>query len=62
MSLRVSQIYGVLKVSYLTARYFRPASQVAIQRMLPDWAHFQGISVVQREQHQYEVNRKYQKP
>ena len=30
VSLRVSQEYGVLQLSYSTTRYFNPVSQVAI--------------------------------
>ena len=33
MSLRVPQKYGVLQLSYETARYFNLASQVGSQRM-----------------------------
>ena len=39
-----------------------PASQASIQRMLSDWAHVQGSSVVQREQKEYDVKNKHQKP
>ena len=38
MTLRVSQKYGVLQLSYYTTRYFNSISQVAIQRLLSDWA------------------------
>ena len=62
MSLRVSEEYGVLQLSYETTRYFNPASQVAIQCMLFDWAHVQGSAVVQREQHEYDVKKKHQEP
>ena len=30
--------------------------------MLSDWAHVQGSPVMQREQHEYEVKMKHQKP
>ena len=30
--------------------------------MLSDWAHVQGGSVVQREQHEYNVKKKHQEP
>ena len=46
VSLRVSQEYGVLQLSYSTTRYFNPVSQVAIQFMLSDWVHVHGRSVV----------------
>ena len=62
MSLRKSQKYDGLQLSYQTTAYFNPASQVAIQRMLRDWAHVQGSSVVEREQHKYDVKKKHQKP
>ena len=62
MSLRVSEEYGVLQLSYETTRYFNPASQVAIQCMLFDWAHVQGSAVVRREQHEYDVKKKHQEP
>ena len=62
MSLRVSQEYGVLQLSYWTTRYLNPASQVAIQSMMSDWAHVHGRSVVQREQHEYDVKKWYQEP
>ena len=35
---------------------------VGIQRMLYDWAHVQGSSVVQRNQHKYDVKENNQKP
>ena len=57
MSPRVSEEYGVLQLNYETTRYFNPASQVAIQCMLFDWAHVQGSAVVRREQHEYDVRR-----
>ena len=52
----------LVSLSYQTTRYFNPVSQVAIQRMLSGWAHAQGSSVVQREQHEYDVKKKYRKP
>ena len=39
ISRRVSRKYGVLLISYKTTWYFNPASQGAIQWMLPDWTH-----------------------
>ena len=42
--------------------YFNPASLVAIQRMLSHWADVQGTSVLQREQDEYDVKKKYQNP
>ena len=36
---------------------FNSASQVTLQCMLFDWEHVQGSSVVQREQHEYEVKK-----
>ena len=62
MPLIVSQKYGVLELSYQTTRYFNHASKVGIQRMLYDWAHVQGSSVVQRNQHKYDVKENNQKP
>ena len=41
---------------------FNSASQVALQCMLSDCAHVQGSSVVQREQHEYDVKKKHQEP
>ena len=35
---------------------------LAVQNMSSDWAHVQGSSVVQREQHEYDVKEKHQKP
>ena len=61
MSLRVSQKYGILQLSYQTTRYFYPTSQVGIQCRLSDWAQVQGSSVVKREQHEYDVKKKNQK-
>ena len=46
----------------ITTTYFNPASQVDIQRMLSDWAHDQGRTVVKREQQEYDVKKKHQKP
>ena len=43
----------------LATRYFNQTNQVAIQCMLADWAHVQGGSVVQREQHEYDVKEKH---
>ena len=57
ISPRVSQEYGELQLSYQSTRYFNPASQVAIQCMLSNWAHAYGGSVMQREQHEYDVKR-----
>ena len=34
------------------------SSEVAIQRMLSDWAHFQESPMLQREQHEYDVKKK----
>ena len=62
VSLRVSQEYSVLQLSYSTTRYFNPVSQVAIQFMLSDWVHVHGRSVVQRKQYQYNVKKKHQEP
>ena len=41
---------------------FNSASQVTLQYMLFDWEHVQGSSVVQREQHEYDVKKKHQEP
>ena len=62
MYLRVSQEYGVLQLSYQTFRYFNSASQVAKHFMSSDWAHVQGSSVVQREEHEHDVKKKHQEP
>ena len=43
-------------------RSFNSVSQVALQCMLSDWAHVQGSSVVQREQHEYDIQKKHQEP
>ena len=40
-------------------RCFNSASQVALQCMLSDCAHVQGSSVMQREQHEYDVKKKH---
>ena len=61
MSLRVPQKYGVLQLSYETARYFNLASQVGSQRMFFYWEHVQVSSVVQGKQHEYDVKNKHQK-
>ena len=62
VSVRLSQKYDVLQLSYETTRYFNPASHVAIQRMLSDRVHVQVSSVVQLEPHEYDVKKKHQKP
>ena len=41
---------------------FNSVSQVALQNMLSDWAHVQGSTLVQCEQHQYDVNKEHQEP
>ena len=43
-------------------RCFNSVNQVALQWVLFDWAHVQGSSVVQREQHEYDVKKKHQEP
>ena len=43
-------------------RCFNSVNQVALQWVLIDWAHVQGSSVVQREQHEYDVKKKHQEP
>ena len=45
-----------------TSRYFSPGSLVAIQHILPDWVYVQGSSVVKRRQHEYDAEKKHQKP
>ena len=40
---------------------FNTTSQVAIKRMLSDWAHAQGSLVMQSEQHEYNAKKKHQK-
>ena len=62
MSLGVSKKYGVLQLSFQTTKYLNPASRTVLQRMLSDWAHVQGSSVMQREQQKYDVKKKHQKP
>ena len=56
----MSQECGVSQ-KLITTTYFNPASQVDIQRMLSDWAHDQGRTVVKREQQEYDVKKKHQK-
>ena len=55
--MRVLQIWCI--AAKLLNYYFNPGNQVVIHCVLSDWVHVQESSVVQREQHEYNVKKQH---